>query len=130
MGEAADVVRAAFHRANAGDPDGLAALCHEAVEFYDVPEIPGSGIYRGRDGIREWLRTVREVSDDLQLQVWALAERQDAVLVETSAEMSGRTSGAAVSWRFWTVWRVRDGLITYHHGYSRREDAVADLESS
>jgi hypothetical protein len=52
------------------------------------------------------------------------------VLVETSAEMSGRASGAEVDWRFWTVWRVRDGLITYHHGYSRREDAVTDLESS
>ena len=130
MGDAADVVRAAFQRANAADPDGLAALCHETVEFHDVPEIPGSTTYRGRDGIRDWLRTVREVSDDLQLQVWALAERQDAVLVETSAEMSGRASGAAVDWRFWTVWRVRDGLITYHHGYSRREDGVADLESS
>lgn len=128
MGEAADVVRAAFHRANAGDPDGLAALCHEAVEFHDVPEIPGSGIYSGRDGIRDWLQTVR--ADDQQLQIWGLAERQDAVLVETSAEMSGRASGAEVDWRFWTVWRVRDGLITYHHGYSRREDAVADLESS
>jgi len=128
LGEAAAVVRAAFDRANAGDPDGLAALCHEAVEFHDVPEITGSRIYRGRDGIREWLRTVREVSDDLQLQIWDLAERQEAVLVETSAEMSGRASGAEVDWRFWTVWRVRDGLITYHHGYSRREDAVADLE--
>ena len=128
MGEAADVVRAAFHRANAGDPEGLAALCHEAVEFHDVPEIPGSGIYSGRDGIRDWLQTVR--ADDQQLQIWGLAERQDAVLVETSAEKSGRASGAEVDWRFWTVWRVRDGLITYHHGYSRREDAVADLESS
>ena len=93
-----------------------------------MPEITGSRIYRGRDGIREWLRTVREVSDDLQLQIWDLAERQEAVLVETSAELSGRASGAEVDWRFWTVWRVRDGLITYHHGYSRREDAVADLE--
>jgi hypothetical protein len=33
-----------------------------------------------------------------------------------------------VEWRFWTVWRVRDGLITYHHGYSRREHAVEDFE--
>ena len=48
-------------------------------------------------------------------------------MVETSAEMQGRASGAEVGWRFWTVWRVRDGLITYHHGYSQREDAVADF---
>jgi ketosteroid isomerase-like protein len=129
LGEAADVVRAAFERANADDPDGLAALCDEAVEFHDVPEIPGSTVYRGHDGIRIWLRTVREISDDLELQIRGLAERQDAVLVETSAQMSGRASGAEVDWRFWTVWRVRDGLITYYHGHSRREDAVADLES-
>ena len=127
MAEAADVVRAAFHRANAGDPDGLAALCHEAVEFHDLPEIPGSGIYRGRDGIRDWLQTVREASDSLELQIRGLAERQDAVLVETGAEMTGRTSGARPA-GFWTVWRVRDGLISYHHGYSHRKEAVADFE--
>jgi ketosteroid isomerase-like protein len=127
MGQAADLVRAAFERANANDPEGLAALCDEAVEFHDVPEIPGSTTYRGRDGIRQWLRSVREVSDDIELQMWEVDERGDSVLVETSAEMQGRASGAEVGWRFWTVWRVRDGLITYHHGYSRREDAEADV---
>jgi ketosteroid isomerase-like protein len=128
VSEAADVVRAAFERANANDPDGLAALCDESVEFHDVPEIPGSTVYRGHDGIRTWLRTVGEVSGGLRLQIWELEEHGDAVLVETSAEMQGRASGAEVGWRFWTVWRVRDGLITYHHGYSRRTDAAADLK--
>jgi ketosteroid isomerase-like protein len=128
LGEAADLARAAFERANANDPDGLAGLCAESVEFHDVPEIPGSTTYRGHDGIRAWLRSVHEVSDDLQLQIWEMEESGDAVMVETSAEMQGRASGAEVAWRFWTVWRVRDGLITYHHGYSEREDAVADLE--
>ncbi len=129
MGEAADRVRAAFERANANDPDGLAALCAESVEFHDVPEIPGSATYRGHDGIRSWLRTVHEISDDLQLHICQLEERGDAVLVETSAEMSGRASGAEVGWRFWTVWRVSGGLIAYHHGYTRREAAVEDFES-
>jgi hypothetical protein len=67
------------------------------------------------------------VSDDLELQILEMEERRDAVLVETGAEMQGRASGAEVGWRFWTVWRVRNGLITYHHGYSPREDAIADL---
>ena len=129
MGEAADVVRAAFERANANDPDGLAALCDESVEFHDVPEIPGSTTYRGRDGIKEWLHTVREISDDLHLEVGELDESGDAVMVETGAAMHGRASGAGVDWTFWTVWRVRDGLVTYHHGYSRREDALVDLDS-
>lgn len=130
MGEAADVVRAAFERANSKDADGLAALCDPGVEFTDVPEIPGSTTYRGRDGVRSWLATVHEISDDLELQIWELEESGDAVLVETSAEMHGRASGAGVGWRFWTVWRVRDGLITYHHGYSNREDARADFDKA
>lgn len=127
MGKTLDVVRAAFERANANDPDGLASLCDESVEFSDVPEIPGSTTYRGRDGIRGWLRSVHDISDDLELQVLDTEEHGDAVLVETGASMQGRASGAEVDWRFWTVWRVKDGLITYHHGYSRREDAIADL---
>jgi ketosteroid isomerase-like protein len=127
LGEALDLVRAAFERANANDPDGLAALCDESVEFHDVPEIPGSTTYRGHAGIRDWLGSVHDVSDDIEFQIWELEEHGDAVLVETSAEMRGRASGADVGWRFWTVWRVRDGLITYHHGYSQREDALADL---
>jgi ketosteroid isomerase-like protein len=129
MGEAADLVGAAFERANANDPDGLAALCDPGIEFHDVPEIPGATTYRGHDGVRDWLRTVHEISDDLHLQVGELEELDDAVLVKTSAEMHGRASGAGVDWRFWTVWRVRDGLITYHHGYSRREGALEDFRS-
>jgi ketosteroid isomerase-like protein len=129
VGQAADVVRRAFECANANDPDGLATLCDEEVEFHDVPEIPGSTTYRGSDGIRDWLRTVHEISDDLHLQASELEDSEEAVLVETSAEMSGRASGAEVGWRFWTVWRVRDGLIIYHHAYSRRSDALADFES-
>jgi ketosteroid isomerase-like protein len=128
LGETAEVVRRAFELANANDPDGLAALCDPGIEFTDVPEIPGSQTYSGRDGVRDWLKTVREISDDLMLQMWEMEERGDAVLVETSAEMHGKASGAEVGWRFWTVWRVRDGLITYHHGYSSRDDAVADLQ--
>jgi ketosteroid isomerase-like protein len=128
VGEAADLVRRVFDRANANDPDGLVAVCHPEIVFSDVPEIPGSATYRGHDGMRDWLRSVHEISDDLQLLIWGMAERGDSVLVETSAEMQGRASGAEVGWRFWTVWRCRDGMITYHHGYSEREDAVADFE--
>ena len=128
MGQISEVVRAAFERANANDPEGLAVLCDESVEFHDVPEIPGSATYRGHEGIRDWLGSVYEVSDEVQFQIWEIEEHGDAVIVETSAEMQGKASGAEVAWRFWTLWRVRDGKITYHHGYSQRSEALADLQ--
>lgn len=52
------------------------------------------------------------------------------MLAETAVDMQGRASGAGVDWSFWTVWRVRDGLLTYQHGYASREDAVADFEAT
>ena len=129
MGEAADVVRRGIACFNEGDDDGVVELCDPEVVFTDVPEIPGSRTYRGYEGIREWLANVREISDDLRFQLWESEERGDAIAIDTSAEMHGRSSGAEVGWRFWTVWRVRNGLIYYHHGYSERDDALADLKS-
>ena len=128
MGEAADVIRRGFELVNGDDADALVAICDPSIEFHDVPEIPGSTVYTGREGIRDWFRSIHEASDDLAFRILKLEEQGDAVLVETAAEMHGRASGAEVDWSFWTVWRVRDGLITYHHGYSGREDAVADFE--
>jgi ketosteroid isomerase-like protein len=127
MGEAADLVRLAFQRVNGGDIDGFVDLCSPRVTFQDVPEIPGSRLYEGKDGVRAWAEGVRDVSEDLQFTLWEMEERGEAVMVETSAEMTGSRSGAEVGWRFWTVWRVREGLIAYHHGYSEREAALADL---
>ena len=129
MGEPADLIRHGFDLVNAYDPDAVVALCDPSIEFSDVPEIPDSSTYRGHQGIREWMRKVHDISDDLTFRILGLEEKGDAVLAETGADMHGRASGAEVDWRFWTVWRVRDGLIYYHHGYSRREDAVADFES-
>ena len=129
MGEAADLVRKAIERVNEGDIDGWVQLCSKRLRFQDVPEVPGSRLYEGPDGAREWAEGVREIGPDLRFTTWEMQERDDAVLAELSAEMTGGRSGAAVGWRFWTVWRVKDGLITYHHGYSERGDAIADFES-
>jgi len=90
VGEAADLVRAAFERANANDPGGLVELCDQTIEFDDVPEIPGSTTYRGPEGVRDWLRTVHEISDDLRLDPRGVEENGDAVMVETSADMHGK----------------------------------------
>jgi len=128
VGETADVVRNLHDRFNQRDLDGFLALCSKRIAWHEVQEIPGAGVYRGPDEVRRWYEKTAEVSDDLTLQVWEMKERDDAVLAETSAEMTGRESDVAMGWRFWAVWRVREGLVTYHHAYSVREDALADLE--
>jgi ketosteroid isomerase-like protein len=130
VGEAAEVVHAATERLNAGDVDGFVELCSKRIRFQDVPEIPGSRLYQGPEEVRQWAENILEVSDDVEFKLWEKDENGDeAVMFDTSVEMTGASSGAQVGWRFWTVWRVKEGRITYHHGYSAKEEALADLES-
>jgi ketosteroid isomerase-like protein len=99
VGEAAEIVRLSFERLNADDLEGFLELAHPEIELHDVPEIPGSTVYRGHEG----------------------GER---IAVVTQAIGRGRGSGVEVDWTFTTVWGIRDGLISYHHGYSDRDDAL------
>jgi ketosteroid isomerase-like protein len=125
-----EVVNRVVERFNAGDVDGLAALFTPDAEFHDVPEVPGSTTYRGRDGVRRWASTVREAIGDLRFEISDPVESGDTVAVLTRAIGSGRESGAKVDWTFTTVWRVRDGMVAYHHGYSNRTEALTELDSA
>jgi ketosteroid isomerase-like protein len=86
-----------------------------------VPEIPGSTIYRGHQGVRWWWKTVKEPLGELRFD--ELRKGGERISVETRAFGRGRESGAEVDWTFTTVWGVRDGLIHYHRGYSDRNEA-------
>ena len=127
MGEAADLVRRAFERFNAGDVDGLVELFDPEVEFQDVPVIPGSGVYTGRDGMRRWYEVVNEPLEDLSFEFGDCTEAGDAVAVLTTARGRGRGSGAEVEWRFSTTWRIRDGRIVHHRGHVDHADAVRKI---
>jgi len=53
-----------------------------------------------------------------------VTEGADRIAAVTRAVGRGRGSGAEVDWTFTTVWGVRDGLISYHHGYTDHGDAL------
>jgi ketosteroid isomerase-like protein len=128
VGEALAVIRDFFERFNEGDRERLIALCDPEIELRDVPEIPGSDVYRGRDGIRRWLGVIADALDEIRFEIGEEIESGDGVVVESIVTAVGRGSGLESSTTFWTLWRVRGGLVAYHHGYMRREDAVRALQ--
>jgi ketosteroid isomerase-like protein len=130
VGEAADVVRSVFERFNAGDLDGVMELLDPEVEFNELPMIPGSGTYRGREGVRRWAETVVEPFETLQFVFEDADERGEWIAVRTFIDGRGRGSGAEVQMRMTTVWRVRDGAIVYHRGYQDHTEALEALAES
>jgi len=129
VGAAAEVVRLSIERFNADDIEGFLELFDAEMEFHDVPEIPGSTVYRGHEGMRRWWATVKEPLEELRFELGEVTEGADRIAVVTRAVGRGRGSGAEVDWTFTTVWGVRDGLISYHHGYTDRDDALRAIGS-
>ena len=127
MGETAEVVKLAFERLNARDAEGFAALCSPRVELHDIPELPGARTHRGPDEARAWARDMFDISDEVSWANWQMQERGEAALIDTSVDIRG-SSGMDLGWRAWTVWRVREGKLTYYAGYSDREAAEADFD--
>jgi ketosteroid isomerase-like protein len=124
VAQAAEIVRHGYERLNAGDVEGFLELCDPEIELHDVPEIPGSAVYRGHEGIKSWWTTVTESMEELRFEFVEVAEGDEMIAVVTRAVGRGRGSGAEVDWTFTTVWGFRDGLIAYHHGYSDHADAL------
>lgn len=130
MAEAAEIVQVGFKRLNADDVEGFLELVDPGIELHDVPEIPGSTVYRGHDGIRRWWATVTESMEELRFELGEVTEGDGKIAVVTRAVGRGRGSGAEVDWTFTTVWGFRDGLISYHHGYSDHADALRAIGAS
>jgi ketosteroid isomerase-like protein len=126
VGEAADVVRLSYRRFNEGDIDGWLETISPRVEWHDVPEIPGSRTYRGLDEVRQFADDLLDLAERIDFSINELTESGDSVMADLYVDIVSR-SGADLGWRAYTVFRISDGLILYYHGYSDRDEALADF---
>jgi ketosteroid isomerase-like protein len=126
--ENADVVRAFTKAFNAGDVDGVIAVCDPQVEFQSTFAAVGGAVYRGHDGIREWHRDLEETwGEDIRSDLETLFEVGERMLVFTVLHGRGEQSGAEVDLPAAMVIRLRNGLLVGFRGYSHRDDALDDL---
>src|SRR5436305_5465769 len=95
-----------------GDASELATLDPE-IELHPDPEHRWVGIrplYRGPDGIGDYMKTVYEAFEDYQPEIERLIDAGDKVVTLAVESGRGRGSGAEVqSARTAHVWTLRDG---------------------
>jgi ketosteroid isomerase-like protein len=101
------------------------------IELHPDPEAFWVGVervYRGHEGVREYMRTVFAAFDDYRPEVERLIEVDDKVLTLAIESGRGRGSGAEVqSARTAHVWTLRDGKAIRLDLYLDRDRALADL---
>jgi ketosteroid isomerase-like protein len=114
-------IRDGFARWNAGDhsfdPDWTA----EDVEIHSAIADFAGTVYRGQDGVRQWVEDMREVFDEWQLRLDELEEfAPGRVIGIGTVHLRGRGSGVSVdqpcAWLFDHV----DGVMTRFEPFLNR----------
>ena len=119
-----EIVDRALKAWNARDYDALAACCSPDVEAHSaLARTEGPGVYRGRDGAREWLRNNVDTLDLIVEPEQALVFR-GFVLYLFSARTRGSGSGVELRQEYGGVYEIDEGLIRRFFSFTERSEAV------
>jgi ketosteroid isomerase-like protein len=123
-----DVVLRLFDAFNRADADSVRELWADDGEWR--PAYVGGGlvegaVYRGRDGIVEFIALQAETWESITATPIDVRDLGDRVLVEVRLEAVGRASGLAVDQPTWNVFELRDGQAAAGTVYTTRADALA-----
>jgi ketosteroid isomerase-like protein len=109
----ASLVERLYDAFNRRDPEGIAAVCDEAMEFFPVVTAEAVGRdapYVGPAGLHDYLADAGRVWEELLITPNQIEERGSRLLVRGRVYARSRELGIRdmpVAW----IWEVRDGRI-------------------
>jgi ketosteroid isomerase-like protein len=125
----AELARRAYALWNAS---GLEAFVEQVlapdIVFYDIPEVPDTGIFRGAEEFVTRMRAIVEPLSRMQFDVRSLEERGDHVLAGVEMSFQGSSSGVALAGPQFHVWRVADGRMHELRVYLDGDQARKEYE--
>jgi uncharacterized protein len=119
-----DVVRAGFAAYNAGDVDGLLAVCAPDVELVPLSSLLTGETYRGHQGVRDYLDAISEDWSQRVVELDRLIEAGDEVVLRGRFQARGRSSGVDVDAPAAWVVTLRDGRVVRLRAYTDPQDAL------
>jgi ketosteroid isomerase-like protein len=123
-----NIIRRVYEAWLAGDFQTVYAAFDESVELNPDPEATWVGIgevYRGRAGVRKYMRAVYEAFEDYRPEVERLIDVGDRVLTLAIEHGKGRGSGAEVQANKTAhLWTLRDGKAVRLDLYLNRDRAL------
>jgi len=107
-----EVILEMYARAMREDEDGMIELLAPGFELDVSSYVFNPAVWRGPDGVREWLRQAREVWDAPHYDVDRIEDLAGGhALSVVTLRGRARQSDLVVSVRQWHLWTIRDGLV-------------------
>ena len=110
---------------NQGDWDALFDLLHPEVELREEFIALDIAVYRGHDGVREWLRRSTEVMSGFRFEPLRFMRLEDSVVIPVRLTARGSGSGAEVTADLVHMGQMSDGKISLLAAYPDLQSAVA-----
>ena len=126
MSQATAAVRRVVDAINEVDLEEFAdAVSEDFVIDFSNSRSPMSGMYRGRDQAREFLRSFLEPWASLQFETREIIELQDGRILQVGGLRSrGDGSGVEVEASGATLWTIRDGRAAAVKLYQSKDEAL------
>jgi ketosteroid isomerase-like protein len=123
--ENVELAREAIDRFNRGDDDAtLDALYDPNAVWHSRTDEPDTGIYQGRESIRELWRMWRGMFEDFRAEVEEYIDAGDHVISPGWLCGRGRDSGVEVREPYTWVGRWRDGKLVEIREYRTKAEAL------
>src|SRR5215208_2860293 len=124
--ENVDVVRRVVEAFNRQDWAAWDSLYHPDAEWFDPPEVPGSGVHRGRRSIRQYFDELLEIAaDGFNIEVDALEDvGRDRVLIRARTVLLARGSGIPIDANVFQLVDLEDGRVRRVRNFRSSQDAL------
>ena len=122
--ENAEIVRRWWEGFNEDELPPL-ELCDAQIEIQIPEEFPFTGIYRGHEGVRQWVAEVFDVIEDHRVAIEGVSQAPDEETVVMALRSTGRSKEMQIDMEVpWAaLWVIRDGKLVYAHGYMSIDEA-------
>ncbi len=117
------LAEAAYEALNAADIDGFLALMAEDVEFTSLIAEAEGASFRGREGVRDWWKTVVASFQDVRWEVLELIAGPDGRGV-MHLRIVGRLGGVPVEQTMWQATAIRDGRVGWWALFRTKPEAL------
>jgi serine phosphatase RsbU (regulator of sigma subunit)/ketosteroid isomerase-like protein len=120
-----ELVGRLFEAFNRRDRFGIAAVCHEEMEFFPVTaaKMGRSAAYVGPGGLHEYLEDVSQAWEELLVTPARIERQGDRMLVRGRVYLRSRAMGIRDMPAAW-IWDVRDGRLARGEVFADPEQAV------
>ena len=109
-----DVVKRCLDAVTRQDADTLRALSSEDIEIHPLRAMLEDTVYRGPDGVDDWIRDLRETWAEMQFDVHDIAEPEpDCVVAKVTLRNRGHASDVPTEMPVELHARLRDGLVAH-----------------